>query len=94
MSEIIFWRSTFSLGRSNLLFKCWMETLNLSFSTVIYGENWSPPEDFGPNMDKFSMEFWSYSYKTVVEPFTMTQTLPSQKTILINMTVKKTYLFL
>ena len=36
---------------------------------------WSPAENFGSTMEKFSIEFWSYSYKTVEEPFTMRQTM-------------------
>ena len=27
--------------------------------TKIFRENWSSPENFGPTMDQFSMEFWS-----------------------------------
>ena len=27
--------------------------------TNFFRENWSSPENFGPTMDQFSMEFWS-----------------------------------
>ena len=47
--------------------------------TNFWAENWSPTEKFGTALDNFSMENWSYSYKTVEEPFKMTQTLPNQR---------------
>ena len=32
---------------------------NGSVTGKLVRENWSPPENFGPTMDQFSMEFWS-----------------------------------
>ena len=36
----------------------WVVTKILVRGTNFFMENWSSPENFGPTMDQFSMEFW------------------------------------